>query len=172
MEFFIYIYNTDEGGEQGGRAVSTRGGVSSSWYEYGSVLGTKGLTECYQFHNKVNFLLELIFHQVKKKERKNGAKRMKSPAGDNQHQTTLNAGTRSLFYFYLYNPLPPTFSSHHQNHHHFIKFPLQFLFFLTFFFCSLSIFFLFYFIFIFCAGRLPFLPPSLSHPHLAIFVSI
>lgn len=149
MEFFIYIYNTDEGGKKE-RAVSTRNEeVCSTWYEYGSVLSTKGLTECYQFHNKVNFLLELIFHQVKKKIKEIKKIGMKSPAGDNQHQTTLKAGSRSLLYFHLYNPLPPHLLLHHRNHHRFIKFPLQSFFVLSFFLFFVDFFlFLFYIIFL------------------------
>ena len=88
----------------------------------------KGLTECYQFHNKVNFLLELIFHQKENWE-------WKSPAGDNQHQTTLKGRVPFLYFTLLstcttlYQPPTP-----HPNHHRFIKFPLQFSFI---FFCSI-----------------------------------
>lgn len=104
-----------------------------------------------------------------KKQQEKAERKEKSPAGDNQHQTTLKAGSHSLLYFPLVQPFinhpPPPY---HRNHHRFIKFPLQF-FSLSIFFFSCSILYKKKF----CAGRLPFSPPfPFFSPTPCIFVSI
>lgn len=144
MEFFIYIYNTDEGEGDGAMGTRKLGMSMVVCWARKRVNRVLSIPQQSQFPARINF---------PPKE-----KRKKKIGNENLLRGTINIrqlwkpGPVSLLYFHLYNPFTTHYHPHspHPNHHRFIKFSSPiFFFYFSFIFFLFFVDFLFFILFLF-----------------------